>query len=156
MKLKIKIKVLNEICKPVLSETGDCIDLRASKNIKLNKGDFYYIPLGVVMQLPKGFKGVAMPRSSTFKNFKVIQSNSIGIIDQQYCGPKDEWHFPALAMRNTKINAGDRICQFEIALSQKATIWQKLKWLFSNGIKIEIVNTVSAPNRGGLGHSGIK
>ena len=108
------------------------------------------------MQLPKGYEAIVNSRSSIYKNFFVMLVNGQGVIDNSYCGDNDQWFAQVLAFADTKIEAGDRICQFRIQLSQKATFWQKLKWLFSNGVKIEIVDELGNPNRGGHGHSGIK
>lgn len=101
---------------------GDWIDLRAATDIAMNAGEFAYIDLGVAMQLPKGYEAIVAPRSSTFKNFGIIQANSIGIIDNSFCGPTDWWKFPAIAMRNTVIHKNDRICQFRIIANQPSII----------------------------------
>lgn len=177
MKLKIKVKRLNKtIALPEITEKGDWIDLRCSRNLIMTapqagvlkrtviKGkeeaqrnvsfDFKYIPLGVAIQLPKGFEAVVLARSSTPEKFGIITANSEGVIDNTYCGENDEWKYPALALRNTKLFEGDRICQFRIQLSQKATFWQKLKWLFSNGVKIVEVDHLDNTNRGGFGSTG--
>lgn len=71
-----------------------------------------------------------------------------------YCGEKDVWGFPALAIGDASISKGDRICQFRIELSQKATVWQKLKWLFCSGIEIVTVDKLYNPARGGFGSTG--
>lgn len=73
-----------------------------------------------------------------------------------YSGNTDQWHYPAIAVSTASIKKGDRICQFRIQLSQKATVWQKIKWLFTNGVKIKIVNKLDEKNRGGLGSTGVK
>lgn len=171
MKLKIKVKVLTDGCLPEINPEGDFIDLRAAQDVTLScpfsnskseavhkKVTFYskYIPLGIAMKLPKGFEAVCVSRSSTPKKFNVILSNSVGVIDNSYSGNNDQWFFPAMAIGTAKIRKGDRICQFRIQLSQKATIWQKLKWLFSNGIKIVEVDNLDSEDRGGLGHSGVE
>lgn len=93
---------------------SDWIDLRASETIELKAGEFKLIPLGIAMALPNGYEAHVVPRSSTFKNFGVLQVNSQGIIDESYCAPNDQWVFPALAMRDTVIHINDRICQFRI------------------------------------------
>ena len=54
---------------------SDWIDLRAAENVKLKKDEFYLIPLGVAMELPKGYEAHIVPRSSTFKNWGIIQTN---------------------------------------------------------------------------------
>lgn len=179
MKLKIKVKRLNMFLDlPEVIEKGDWIDLRASENAVMHapqagtlkrhkvdgkeeshrdvEFDFKLIPLGVAMQLPKGLEAVVVPRSSTYKKFGVIQTNHIGVIDNTYCGNDDEWKYPAIAMRDTVINEGDRICQFRIQLSQRATMWQKLKWLLSSGVKIVEVESLGETNRGGFCTTGVK
>ena len=112
---KIKIKYFdNEIDKIEKISKGDLIDLRAAETVEMKKGDFKLIKLGVGMKLPEGYKANVYPRSSTYKNFGIILANSVGQIDNSYSGDKDEWRFPAIAMRDTIIHKNDRICQFEI------------------------------------------
>ena len=171
MKLKIKVKRLNMFLDlPEVIKKGDLIDLRASRNVMMHaprlkrteegneviEFDFKKIPLGVAMKLPKGFIAKPVPRSSTYEKYGITQANSIGIIDNSYSGNKDEWQFPALAFRDTIIPEGERICQYEIQLSQKATLWQKLKWLLSSGIEIVEVESLDNTNRGGFGSTGVK
>lgn len=179
MKLKIKVKRINKnIPLPEVVKKGDRIDLRSSETLSLEAPqagtlkrhklegmevahrdvgfDTSLIPLGVAMQLPTGFEAVLHPRSSTFKNFGIILANGEGVIDQSYCGDNDEWKFAAVALRDTVIHEGDRICQFRIQLSQKATMWQKIKWLLSSGVEIVEVNELDNPDRGGIGITGIK
>lgn len=122
---------------------SDWIDLRAAETVELKAGDFKYISLGVSIQLPEGYEAHMAPRSSTFKNFGIIQTNSVGVIDQSYCGDNDIWKMPALAMRDTKIEKGDRICQFRIM--EKMT-----------GIELVEVDSLGNKDRGGLGTSGKK
>lgn len=179
MKLKIRVKRINKnLPLPEVTKKGDWIDLRASKTVvfkapqartlrrhtvngeKLSYRnvdfDLKLIPLGIAMGLPKGFEAVLLARSSTPNKFGVITANSEGVIDNIYCGENDEWKYPAISLRNTTINEGDRICQFRIQLSQKATFFQKLKWALSSGIKIIEVNNLSKINRGGFGSTGVK
>ena len=177
MKIKIKVKRINKNLElPKIIDKGDWIDLRATETVsmrapqagtlkrrKVNGVEESYrdvmfdtrlFGLGVAMELPKGFEAVALPRSGTFNNFGVILANSEGVIDQTYCGDNDEWKFKAIAFRYTTINEGDRVCQFRIQLSQKATFWQKMKWLLSSGIEIVEVESLSRVNRGGFGTTG--
>lgn len=95
-----------------------------------------------------------IPRSSTFKKWGLFQSDHIAIMDESYCGNDDIWWLPVTATRNVTIPKGTRLCQFRVQLSQKATVWQKIKWLFSNGIKLEKVDSLNDTNRGGFGTSG--
>lgn len=179
MKLKIKIKRLNkEIELPETIKKGDWIDLRASESIVFNapqagvlkrhkvKGveeahrdvtfDSCLIPLGIAVQLPKGFEALILPRSSTYNKYGIILGNMQGVIDNTYCGENDEWKFNAIAFRDTVISKRHRIAQFRIQLSQKASIWQKIKWLLSSGVKIIEVDNLGNPDRGGLGSTGIE
>lgn len=113
--MQIKIKYHNKnIDKIKKIAVGDWIDLRAAETVELKEGEYKLISLGVSMQLPKGYEAHVVPRSSTFKNFGIIQTNHHGIIDESYCGDDDIWKFPAYAMKNTMIKENDRICQFRI------------------------------------------
>ena len=108
------------------------------------------------MQLPKGYEAIVACRSSTPKSFGIMSANAFGIIDSSYNGNDDEWKFLYYGIRNCIIPANARICQFRIQLSQKATVWQKLKWLFSNKIKLVEVDKLNTINRGGIGSTGKK
>ena len=114
------------------------------------------ISLGVAMQLPPGFEAVVVPRSSTFSKFKVLLANSFGVIDNTYCGSNDIWAFNAIAFDKTVIHKGDRICQFKVQLSQKATWLQKLKWLFDSKVEFVPVEELQNPDRHGFGSTGTK
>ena len=137
------------------------------------------IPLGVRILMPKGCKANVYPRSGTYKNYNVLLTNSVGQIDWAYNGPKDEWKVNYVALGPCHIEGprpayesdyldnnltiidgyvqGDRIAQFEVVLSQKATLWQKLKWLFSKGIEIVYVDNIEGvTDRGGFSSSGVK
>lgn len=140
----IKIRYLSDKIGKLqyVDNKSDWIDLRAAKDVKMKRGDFNLIPLGVAMQLPHGYEAHIIPRSSTYKNFGIIQANHMGLIDESYCGDNDQWHFPAIAMRDTVIHAGDRICQFRIMKHQP-------KLFFAP------VETLGNPNRGGIGSTGI-
>lgn len=138
----IKIKYLsNEIEKLEKISVGDWIDLRCAKETILKAGEFALIPLGVAMQLPKGYEALMVPRSSTFKHFGIIQTNSMGVIDESYRGDNDQWHFPAYAMRDTVIHINDRICQFRIVKHQPEIEFQK-------------VEDLGNLDRGGIGSTG--
>lgn len=138
----IKIKYFDkEIDKIEKFVKGDLIDLRSAETVELKKGDFHLIPLGVGMKLPRGYKANVYPRSSTYKNFGIILANSVGQIDNSYCGDSDQWMFPAIAMRDTVIHKNDRICQFEIQEIQP---------------EIEFVEAehLDETDRGGIGSTG--
>ncbi len=120
MNKTIKIKYFNDKLEKLqyIDGKSDWIDLRSADDIDLKKGEFKLIPLGIAMEIPEGYEAHVVPRSSTFKNFGVIQANSMGIIDHSYCGDNDQWFMPVIAMRDTHISFNDRICQFRIMENQ--------------------------------------
>ena len=172
--MTIKVLEKTEGCMPVQFKQGDWIDLVTAEDVTL-KGpyakvlkkktkngevteryrdvvfDSTLIPLGVAIQMPGGFEGYLLPRSSTFKKYGLVQTNSQGVIDESYSSDKDEWKMPVMATRAVTIPKGTRIAQMRIQLSQKATMKQKLMWAFSSGIKIKMVRTLSNKERGGFG-----
>ena len=120
--MRIRIKYFTDKIEKLdyIAGKSDWIDLRAAEEVELKKGEFALIPLGVAMELPRGYEAHVVPRSSTFKNFGIIQTNHMGVIDETYCGDNDQWFFPAYALRDTVIHTGDRICQFRIMEHQPA------------------------------------
>lgn len=125
MKKEIKIKYLSDKIERLryIDGKSDWIDLRAAERVALKAGEFRLIPLGIAMQLPQGYEAHVVPRSSTFKNYGIIQTNHCGIIDESYCGDNDQWFFPAYALRDTVIEENDRICQFRIFEHQPTLIF---------------------------------
>ena len=99
------------------------------------------IPLGVAMKLPEGYEAHIVPRSSTYKNYGLIQTNHMGVVDESYCGDNDQWHMPVFALRDTVIHVNDRICQFRIMEHQPKIVFEE-------------VEALSAPDRGGFGSTG--
>ncbi|MBC2283663.1 dUTP diphosphatase [Listeria booriae] len=142
MEIKVKYAVDQESRLSKI-EQGDWIDLHANEEVHLASGDYKLIELGLAMELPKGYEAHVVPRSSTYKQFGVIQANSMGVIDESYCGDNDFWKFPAIALRDTVIEKGDRICQFRIM--------EKMPEL-----KITEVESLGNDNRGGFGSTGKK
>ena len=140
---EIKIKYHADIEHIKKIEQGDWIDLRAAEDVILAFGQSKLISLGVSMELPDGYEAHVAPRSSTYKNFGIIMTNGIGIIDQSYCGDDDVWKFPAFCMKvgGTVIKKGDRICQFRLMKKQPE-------------IRFVEVDTLNGKNRGGIGSTG--
>lgn len=173
MKIKVLTKTAN--CFPIEFEKGDWIDLVTAEDTCLhaphaktlhrksstgNDGkerfrnvefDSKIVSLGVAMQLPDGYEAILAPRSSTFKKWGLLQTNSFGIIDNSFSGSNDVWGLPVMATRDVFIPRGTNICQFRIQLSQKATVLQKLKWLFSSKITLISVQSLDNPDRKGFG-----
>lgn len=159
--MKIKIYVRNGCKMPQIIEKGDWIDLCSAENYKLQAPivnvdnnleiNNTMIDLGVAMELPKGFEAYILPRSSTFKKKGLLLTNSMGIIDNSYCSMNDIWKASVISTRKTTIEKDEPLFQFRIMLSQKASIWNKIKWLFSNKIELEKVDILYGETRGGFG-----
>lgn len=143
MELKtIKIKYVKDGMEKIEQiDNGDWIDLRIAEDVHLEPNEFKLIPLGVAMTLPTNHEALVIPRSSTFKKYGIIQANSIGLIDETYCGDNDEWQFPAYATRAVDIAKNTRICQFRIIEHQPP-------------VGIVEVTELSEINRGGFGSTG--
>ncbi len=145
MSVKIKIKYLAEGMEPLCCVDGksDWIDLRCAEDVEMKAGEFRLLPLGIAVALPEGYEAHIVPRSSTYKNFGIIQTNHMGVVDESYCGDGDQWYMAAYALRDTKIEKGSRICQFRIMEHQPK-------------IEFEECETLGNPDRGGIGSTGKK
>ena len=139
----IKIKYFTDKIEKLryIAGNSDWIDLRVAEDVVMKKGEFRLIRLGVAMELPQGYEAHVVPRSSTYKNFGLIQTNHMGVIDESYKGDADEWKWPALAMRDTEVHVGDRLCQFRIMKHQPQ-------------INFLEVDSLENEDRGGFGTSG--
>ena len=140
--MEIKIKYFTDI-EPIkfIAGKSDWYDLRAAEDVEMKAGEYRLIKLGVAMQLPKGYEAHVAPRSGTFKNFGIIQANSVAVIDESYCGDNDQWMYPAIALRDTKIYKNDRICQFRIMEHQPP-------------IEFKVVDKLGDVDRGSFGSTG--
>lgn len=150
-KLQIKVKYHTDIDQIAPIENGDWIDLRVAEDVFIPVGQYKLISLGVSMQLPEGYEAHVVPRSSTFKNWGIIQTNHMGVIDNSYCGDNDVWHFPAYCLigglirngeRGTMIKKNERICQFRIVKKMPA-------------VEFDTVVTLGNADRGGIGSTGV-
>lgn len=140
--MQIKIKYLRDIIPIEIFETGDWIDLRCAQRTVMVAGDYAQIPLGIAIQLPPGYEAIVAPRSSTFRKYGILLANSIGIIDNSYCGDNDEIHFLAYATRSTIIEKNERICQFRIVKNQPE-------------VDLVTVDVLGNPDRHGIGSTGV-
>lgn len=142
--MKIKIKYHSSTVTPLRFVEGnksDWVDLRSAERVELKAGEFKLINLGVSMQLPEGYEAHVAPRSSSFKNWGIIQTNGVGVVDESYCGNNDVWFMPVYATRDTTIETDDRICQFRIMKKMKNLEFEEVQ---------ELINE----NRGGHGSTG--
>lgn len=140
---KIRIKYVSDEIEKLryIDGKSDWIDLRSAEHVVMKKGEWRLISLGVAMELPKGYEAHIVPRSSTYKNFGLLQSNYCGVVDESYCANEDVWKFPALAVRDTEIRVNDRICQFRIMKHQPV-------------IEFTEVEDLGNASRGGFGSTG--
>lgn len=142
--LKIKIRYFSKDATRLKKiSVGDWIDLYCFEDVTLKKGEHAYIPLGVAMELPKGYEGWLTSRSSMAKKFGIMHCDDLGIIDNSYCGNNDMWKLPVIALRDTTIHKNDKICQFRIHEVMPQ-------------VEIEEVEYLDNPDRGGLGSTGTK
>ena len=139
----LKIRYLSDKIEKLrfIDGKSDWIDLRSAEEVNMKAGEARLISLGIAVQLPKGYEAHVVPRSSTFKNFGLIQTNHMGVIDGSYCGDNDMWRMPVLAVRDTQIHVNDRICQFRIMKNQPA-------------INFDEVERLEETDRGGFGSTG--
>lgn len=142
---KLKIKYLSQDIKRLeyIEGKSDWIDLRSAERVELKAGESALIHLGICVKLPEGYEAHIVPRSSTFKNFGIIQTNSKAIIDCCYNGPTDWWRYPVLAMKDSVIEPNDRICQFRIVENQPQLVFEE-------------VEEMESGDRGGFGSTGTK
>ena len=138
---QIKVKYHADIEPLTKVSVGDWIDLRLAEDVQMMGGDFKLLSLGVSMKLPDGYEAVVIPRSSTFKNYGIIQANSVGLIDNSYCGDNDVWKFPALATQYVEIPKNTRICQFRIQKKME-------------DVEFVTVDHLGGEDRGGIGSTG--
>lgn len=145
MEKTIKIKYHSDKIEKLryIDGKSDWIDLRSAEDYTLKKGDFKLINLGVSVEIPKGYEMLIASRSSTFKNFGLIQTNAVGIVDESYCADTDVLMWPCLATRDTEIHVNDRLCQFRIIEHQPSIVFEEVE---------SLGNTA----RGGFGSTGVK
>lgn len=139
IKVKYFVDGIDELC--YVAGKSDWIDLHAAEEVALKAGEFRLIPLGVAIALPEGYEAHIVPRSSTFKNYGILQTNSMGVVDCSYCGDNDQWRMPVYATRDVTIEKNARICQFRIMKNQPPLAFTRVEHL-------------DGPDRGGFGSTG--
>ena len=142
-KIQIQVKYFADDMEPLCYVDGksDWIDLRTAEEVTLKAGEFRLIPLGIAVALPEGYEAHIVPRSSTFKNYGILQTNSMGVVDYSYRGDHDQWKTPVYATRDVTIEKGARICQFRIMKNQPR-------------LEFAAVEHLDSPDRGGFGSTG--
>lgn len=140
---EIQVKYFTDDIDPLCYVDGksDWIDLRAAEEVTLRAGEFRLIPLGVAIALPAGYEAHIVPRSSTFKQYGILQANSMGVVDWSYRGDNDQWRMPVYATRDVTIEQNARICQFRIVANQPQ-------------LRFTRVEHLDGPDRGGFGSTG--
>lgn len=154
-KLELKVKYIDEkLTKMEKIDKGDLVDLRASRIFvngeersfpcEYKFGDTVFVRLGFAMKMPEGYKANVYPRSGTFKNYGLLLTNSVGQIDNSYCGNDDEWCGMFYATRDGAMEHNDRILQFEVVPQAM------------NNVAFNFVEELEETNRGGYSSTGIK
>ncbi|MCR6513635.1 MAG: dUTP diphosphatase [Clostridium sp.] len=119
--MEIRIKYFEGAVRLKKIAKGNWIDVYANKDMFIKEGERAMIPLGFALELPKGYEAHLAPRSSTFKTWGIIQTNSVGVVDDTYIGDNDQWHMPVFCLqgkdlnedvKGTFIKRGDKIGQF--------------------------------------------
>ena len=158
--MEVRIKYFDGATKLKKITKGNWIDVYARKDIFVPLNERAMIPLGFALELPENWEGLLAPRSSTFKTWGCIQTNSVGVVDDTYIGDNDEWHMPVfclqakdgididvngikVSVKGTIIKSGDKIGQFRIQESMPALEF------------IEVEHFGNA-DRGGFGTTGKK
>lgn len=133
--------LINTHGNPMPEKHGEWIDLCTAEDVEMQKGEYRLISLGVSMQLPSGYYAQVVPRSSAAGRWKIAMANSIGIIENEYCGDDDVWHFPAIAFDHAVIPKGTRIAQFRAVKQEEPVQFMQ-------------VDALGNKNRGGFGSTG--
>ena len=148
--MKIRIRYFDGATKLKKIDKGNWIDVYSRKDIFVEQGEREMIPLGFALELPEGYEGHLAPRSSTFKTWGIIQTNSVGVVDDTYIGDNDEWHMPVYCLEpkdefgyGTWIRQGDKIGQFRIMEVQP-------------DFELVEVDSFGNEDRGGFGTTGTK
>lgn len=155
--MKIRIKYFEEATKLKKITKGNWIDVYSNKDVFVKAGERAMIPLGFALELPRGWEAHLAPRSSTFKTWGIIQTNSVGVVDDTYIGDNDQWHMPVYCLQGknfeksidgeytdgTWIKKGDKIGQFRIMEVMPE-------------IEFEEVESFGNADRGGFGTTGVK
>ena len=139
--IEIKVKYVDGVKEIFQAHEGEWYDLRSAMDVHFRESKFFKIPLGIAMELPKGYEAHVLPRSSTFEKYGIIMTNGMGVIDNKYCGDNDFWSFPAIGTRDVWIHKNDRIAQFRIVETQPEVVFKT-------------VVTLGNPDRNGFGSSG--
>lgn len=154
--MKMRIKYFEGATKLEKITKGNWIDVYANKDVFVKCGERAMVPLGFALELPEGWEGHLAPRSSTFKTWGIIQTNSVGVVDDTYIGDNDQWHMPVYCLqgkdiesengeevKGTWIRKGDKIGQFRIMEVMPE-------------IEFEEVESFGNKDRGGFGTTGTK
>lgn len=164
--LTIKVKYFNKDMVPLeINPKGDLVDLRVrsvemtpfeedKNHIELSdmrqceykKDDVLMLHLGIAVEMPKGYKMNIYPRSSTFKNYGFILTNSTGQIDNSFNGDEDEILAMVWCTRDGMLEFNDRVLQMEIVPSMYK----------DHSILFKTVDKLEDGSRGGYGTTGVK
>lgn len=154
--MKIRIKYFKDAIKLKKIEKGNWIDIYANKDVFVKAKDRAMIPLGFALELPKGWEAHLAPRSSTFKTWGIIQTNSVGVVDDTYIGDNDEWHMPVYCLQAKDVEFLDGVEQKGSWIRHGDKIGQFRIMEVMPEIEFEEVDSFGNIDRGGFGTTGEK
>jgi len=95
--------------------------------VKLAPGQIALVPTGLVIEVPSGHFLAIFARSSTPLKRGLMVANGVGVVDSDYCGPRDEIKIEVVNFTNAAVDvkAGDRLAQGLIIPVARAE-WQEV------------------------------
>lgn len=154
--MKIRIKYSEEATRLKKIAKGNWIDVYANKDMFVKEGERAMIPLGFALELPEGWEGHLAPRSSTFKTWGIIQTNSVGVVDDTYIGDNDQWHMPVFCLQGKDTNIADGVEEKGTWIKKGDKVAQFRIMEVMPEIELEEVETFGNDDRGGFGSTGTK
>lgn len=154
--MKIRIKYFEEATRLKKIAKGNWIDVYANKDMFVKEGERAMIPLGFALELPEGWEGHLAPRSSTFKTWGIIQTNSVGVVDDTYIGDSDQWHMPVFCLQGKDTNIADGVEEKGTWIKKGDKVAQFRIMEVMPEIELEEVETFGNDDRGGFGSTGTK
>ncbi len=113
--MKIRIKRIDKSLPLPIYETDGSVgfDLLAREDVLVEPKEIVLIPSNVIVEVPDGYALIVASRSSTPRKHGLTKPHGIGVIDKDYCGPKDEVKIQVYNFTNetVEIKKGTKIAQ---------------------------------------------
>lgn len=153
--MKIRIKYFEGATKLNKIKKGNWIDVYANDDVFVRLNERAMIPLGFALELPEGWEGHLAPRSSTFKTWGIIQTNSVGVVDDTYIGDNDQWHMPVYCLQAKDVEVIDGLEEKGSWIRKGNKIGQFRIMEVMPEFELEEVECFGNEDRGGFGTTGI-